>query len=262
VSFNINCDFVWFRFNRIYRECSKFRWLIWERKIVFQHSMFFYKLDTAENDVICMQMTFLNISMNVFCCESAKTDKIDKKTRSKNKVKQSNVNRITWFFDNNMNCIILLDKINCFLDSQLIVEIDETIELKSRWIIANMNIWHAVQNSAVQQFVRDRIDCERRRHRKKWIRRIFIFDVIRIFRFVRFFFLIRCLRVLFEYAIDDELDLINYFSNVDLDYLNNRRIRFSIRFSNAESNIKTFHITRKHFAQTVRIFLFVRFDYD
>ncbi len=77
-----------------------------------------------------------------------------------------------------------------------------------------------------------------------------------------FFFFIRCLCVLLEYAIDNELDTFNYFNNFDLDHLNNRRIRFSIKFFNVESNIKTFHITMKHFAQTIRIFLFVRFDYD
>jgi hypothetical protein len=165
--------------------------------------------------------------------------------------------------DNNINCVISLDKIKNFFDSQLIVEVDETIELKSRWIIADMNIWRAVQSLAVQQFVRDRIDDERRRHRKRWIRRIFIFDMIRILRFVRFFFsFIRRLRVSLEYAINDELNLFNCFSNFDLDHLNNRRIRFSIRFFNVESNIKSFHITMRHFAQTIRIFLFVRFDYD
>jgi hypothetical protein len=111
--------------------------------------MSFHKLDITEWDVIRMQMTFFDTSMNVFNCESAKTNEIDEKTRNKNNFKQSNVDRIMKFFDNNLNCVIFLYRIDSFLDSQLIVRVDETIELKSRWIIANMNVWRTVQSSAV-----------------------------------------------------------------------------------------------------------------
>jgi hypothetical protein len=86
----------------------------------------------TENDVICMQMTLFDISMHVFSWESAKTDQINKKIRSKSNVKQSNVDRIMRFLDKNINCVISLDKIDCLVDSQLIFEVDETIELKSR----------------------------------------------------------------------------------------------------------------------------------
>jgi hypothetical protein len=175
VSFNIDCDFVWFRLNWIYCESSKFLWLIWERRIVFQHSMLFYKLDITKNDVICMQMTLFDISMNVFNCESVETNWIDEKLRSKNNVRQSNVDRIMRFLDNNMNCVISLDKINCFVDSQLILEVDETIELKFRWIVADMNVWRAVKDSTVQQLVRCRIDCEKTRTLQKTNKKNFHF---------------------------------------------------------------------------------------
>jgi translation elongation factor EF-1beta len=53
-----------------------------------------YRLNVAKSDLIRMQMSSLSVSMNVFDDESAETDQIDKKIRSKNDVQQLNVDRI------------------------------------------------------------------------------------------------------------------------------------------------------------------------
>jgi hypothetical protein len=53
--------------------------------------MFFYKLDATKTDLIFMQKTFFDILMNVFNNEFFETNQIDKKIRSKNNVKQLNV---------------------------------------------------------------------------------------------------------------------------------------------------------------------------
>ncbi len=97
-----------------------------------------------------MQMSSLSVSMNVFDDESAETDQIDKKIRSKNDVQQLNVDRIVWFLDNDVNDLIFLNRIDRFVDSQSIFETDQSFYLKSWWIIADMNICRAVKNSAVQ----------------------------------------------------------------------------------------------------------------
>jgi hypothetical protein len=55
-----------------------------------------------------------------------------------------------WFFDNDVNDLVFLNWINRFVDSQLILRIDIAIKLKSRRIVANMNIWRAIKNSAIQ----------------------------------------------------------------------------------------------------------------
>jgi translation elongation factor EF-1beta len=56
--------------------------------------MLLYRLSVAKSDLIDMQMSSLSVSMNVFDDESAETDQIDKKIRSKNDVQQLNVDRI------------------------------------------------------------------------------------------------------------------------------------------------------------------------
>jgi translation elongation factor EF-1beta len=56
--------------------------------------MSLYRLSVAKSDFIRMQMSSLSVSMNVFDDESAETDQIDKKIRSKNDVQQLNVDRI------------------------------------------------------------------------------------------------------------------------------------------------------------------------
>jgi small nuclear ribonucleoprotein (snRNP)-like protein len=56
--------------------------------------MFIDELSVAKDDVIDMQMSSFDVSMNVFSDESAETDQIDKKIRSKSDVQQSNVDRI------------------------------------------------------------------------------------------------------------------------------------------------------------------------
>jgi translation elongation factor EF-1beta len=56
--------------------------------------MSFYRLSVAKSDLIRMQMSSLSVLMNVFDDESAETDQIDKKIRSKNDVQQLNVDRI------------------------------------------------------------------------------------------------------------------------------------------------------------------------
>jgi hypothetical protein len=52
------------------------------------------ELSVAKDDVIDMQMSSFDVSVNVFSDESAETNQIDKKIRSKNNVQQSNVDRI------------------------------------------------------------------------------------------------------------------------------------------------------------------------
>ncbi len=97
-----------------------------------------------------MQISFFSVSVNVFSDESAETYQIDKKIRSKNNVQQSNIDRIVWSFNDDVNDLVFLNEINRFVDSQLIFRIDTAIKLKSWWIIADMNIWRAIKDSAVQ----------------------------------------------------------------------------------------------------------------
>jgi hypothetical protein len=48
--------------------------------------MLINRLDIAKDDVIRMQMSLFDVSVNVLSDESAETDQIDKKIRSKNDV--------------------------------------------------------------------------------------------------------------------------------------------------------------------------------
>jgi hypothetical protein len=131
VSFSIDCSSIWFRHNWFCRDNCKFIWLIREWKIVFQNSMSLYRFSVAKSDLICIQMSSLSVSINVFDDEFVETDQIDKKTRSKKDVQQLNVDWIIWFFDNDVNNFILLNRINRFVDSQSIFEINQVFYLNS-----------------------------------------------------------------------------------------------------------------------------------
>ncbi len=53
--------------------------------------MSLYRFSVAKSDLICIQMSSLSVSINVFDDEFVETDQIDKKTRSKKDVQQLNV---------------------------------------------------------------------------------------------------------------------------------------------------------------------------